>query len=283
MGAGGWNKGIPGAPGGGMSGKKHSEKTIKKFKEKKHTPETIKKLKERPRECYKKPQASKIETDQLCYYGCGKTANFIFLNGKYCCSESHNSCPKKRQDFSNREDHGEWAKKSLETRERLGITKTSREKAKKTMELNGTYAVLSKKSQKYWENGGHEININCKLIKYKNTKINYQGSYEFNFLSSLEEKYGINWLEQNVIRGPIFWYINSKGSKKLYISDFIIDNVIYEVKSKWTWNKHGTDFDLEFDNIAKLKECVRQGFKVILVLEGQEILYDEKTFVGRKI
>lgn len=29
----------------------------------------------------------------LCYYGCGKEANYQLKNGKWCCSKSHNSCP----------------------------------------------------------------------------------------------------------------------------------------------------------------------------------------------
>ena len=33
----------------------------------------------------------------LCSYGCGREAIVRFGNGKYCCSESPNSCPAKRE------------------------------------------------------------------------------------------------------------------------------------------------------------------------------------------
>jgi hypothetical protein len=32
----------------------------------------------------------------LCEYGCGKEAKYQLMNGKWCCSRSHNSCPTKR-------------------------------------------------------------------------------------------------------------------------------------------------------------------------------------------
>ena len=36
-----------------------------------------------------------IITDKLCDYGCKKPANFIFQNGKYCCSKHYLSCSSK--------------------------------------------------------------------------------------------------------------------------------------------------------------------------------------------
>ena len=84
---------------------------------------------------------------------------------------------------------------------------------------------------------------------------------------------GIDWVKKNVSRGPSIWYIDPVDStKRLYISDFLIDNTIYEIKSQWTWNRHGTNEVIENMNKAKLNECVRQGYKVILVLDKQEWL-----------
>jgi hypothetical protein len=271
MGAGGWNKGKSGAPGGGMSGKKHSEKTIKNFKDRKHTPESIKRLKERPKECYKKPQAIEIDGVENCNYGCGQLAKFKFSNGKLCCSTSYNSCPKKRKTFSERNDHSENAIKSLTTRIELGITKSSRKKAHATMEANGTYQVMREKMQLHWKNNPHQNNVRCPLIPYKDTSLNYQGSYEYEFLEKLEQQYGIPWIISNVKRGPSIWYNDPKdNTKRLYISDFLIDNTIYEIKSQWTWNRHGTNEILENMNKEKLNECIKQGYKVILVLNKQE-------------
>ena len=90
-------------------------------------------------------------------------------------------------------------------------------------------------------------------------------------MAKLEEEYGIEWLVSTVVRGPSLWYNDPRdNTKRLYISDFLVDNTIYEIKSHWTWNKHGTDEALENTNKAKLDECVRQGYKVILVLNKQE-------------
>ena len=29
---------------------------------------------------------------RICDFGCGKKAKYLFKSGKWCCSESHNSC-----------------------------------------------------------------------------------------------------------------------------------------------------------------------------------------------
>ena len=220
---------------------------------------------------YKKPQATEIITNDLCQYGCNGLAKFMFTNGKICCSKHQNSCSGKRKQFSERTDHKETAAKSLATRVKLGITKSSRAKAHATMEANGTYQVMREKMQWHWKNNPHQNNIQCPLIPYKVTTINYQGSYEYEFLEKLEQQFGIEWVISNVQRGPSIWYNDPKdGTKRLYISDFLIDNTIYEIKSQWTWNRHGTDEILENMNKEKLNECIRQGYKVILVLNKQE-------------
>jgi len=220
---------------------------------------------------YKKPHATEIITNDLCQYGCNGLAKFMFTNGKICCSKHQNSCSGKRKQFSDRTDHKDTAAKSLATRSRLGITKSSRAKAHATMEANGTYQVMREKMQWHWKNNPHQNNIQCPLIPYKVTTINYQGSYEYEFLEKLEQQFGIEWVISNVQRGPSIWYNDPKdGTKRLYISDFLIDNTIYEIKSQWTWNRHGTDEILENMNKEKLNECIRQGYKVILVLNKQE-------------
>lgn len=35
-----------------------------------------------------------------CSYGCGNIAVKLFSNGKWCCSESKNSCPEVRRKIS---------------------------------------------------------------------------------------------------------------------------------------------------------------------------------------
>ena len=83
---------------------------------------------------------------------------------------------------------------------------------------------------------------------------------------------GIDWIKDNVKRGPAIWYKDpTDNTKRLYISDFIIDNTIYEIKSRWTWNKHGKDLILEEKNKAKLTTALREGYNVILILDKEEI------------
>lgn len=111
-------------------------------------------------------------------------------------------------------------------------------------------------------------------IMYKDTCIAYQGSHELCFLENLESKNSLEWVKLNVKRGPSIWYVDPKsGKKRLYISDFIVHNTIYEIKSLYTWNRKGKDLDLENLNKAKLNECLNQGYDVILVLDKKEIKY----------
>jgi len=44
--------------------------------------------------------AEKIETDELCSYGCGDTARYINVSGKLMCKNSHNSCAANRKTNS---------------------------------------------------------------------------------------------------------------------------------------------------------------------------------------
>lgn len=221
---------------------------------------------------YNKPSAEEIITTDLCEFGCNSTAHFKFRNGKLCCSKHYNSCTGKRKAFSDRCDHKTRASKSLETRTRLGITKTSQIKAGETRRNNGHYNNLSQKMQEHWALHPWQNSPRCPLLKYKNLDLLYQGSYEYEFLEYLESIHGIDWISEKVARGPSLWYNDPVTNKrKLYISDFLIDNTIYEVKSSWTWNKKGQDLDREKTNKEKLQEATRKGYNVILILDGKEI------------
>jgi len=219
---------------------------------------------------YNKPYYEEIDTNELCDYGCALKAKFKFHNGKKCCSKHFNSCPGKRKKFSD-SDHSERARKSLETRIRLGITKTSQIKGGKTRRDNGHYERLAIKMQAHWDKTPWQNNPRCKLIPYKHITLNCQGSYEYAFLNKLESKFGLSWIEENVSRGPNIWYIDPATNKKrLYISDFQIGNTVYEIKSSWTWNKKGKDMNLEEKNKAKLQQCINEGYNVELILNGKK-------------
>jgi hypothetical protein len=224
---------------------------------------------------YQKPKAESINTTDLCEYGCGNIALFKFAKGKICCSQHQNSCTGKRKLFSDRVDHKQNAAKSLATRTALGITKTSQIKGGATRRSNGHYQKLAKTMQEHWAKKPWQNNLECPILPYKNTDLSYQGSYEFEFLEEIEFDKGIEWVVLNVKRGPSIWYIDpTDNTERLYISDFIIDATVYEIKSDWTWNKHGKDLVLEEKNKAKLTACVKQGYNAVLVLNQKRILYE---------
>ena len=226
----------------------------------------------------KSPSKGKaIITDQLCDYGCGQIAKFIYKSGKVCCSESYNSCPEKRKQFSEL-DHTERTEKSLKTRVELGITKSSQIKGGKTRRETGFYDRLGSHMQELWALS--PWNNNPKWRNFHDTEIMIQSTYEEEFLSNLERKNGISWVKDNVSRGPHFYYIDPNTNKKrIYLSDFIIDDIIYEIKGWYTWNNKNKDKNLELGNRAKLNAVLDTGKIVILVLEGKEILYEKNISI----
>ena len=112
-----------------------------------------------------------------------------------------------------------------------------------------------------------------KIHNFKNTSLIYQGSYEKKFLEQLEKQHSIEWLKKNVKRGPKIEYKDENGYSRWYISDYIIGNTVYEIKSNWTFNKRGKDLILEQKNIKKLNATKNKGYNVILVKEGIQIEY----------
>lgn len=220
---------------------------------------------------YNRPFSEPVVTDQLCHYGCNKIASYKFRNNKLCCSQHYNSCSGKIKVFSDL-DHTSRTAKSLETRTRLGITKTSQIKGSKTRIENGHYDRLAVKMQEHWTDHPWQNNTQCPLLPYKTSKINFQGTYEYEFLEMLERIHGLDWVCENVARGPSIWYNDPvTKTQRLYISDFIIAGTIYEIKSSWTWNKSGKDLDLEKKNKAKLAAAKSQGYKIILILDNKEV------------
>ena len=219
---------------------------------------------------YRKPQPTEIQTEELCKYNCGQVAQYKFTNGMLCCSKHYNSCPGKKKAFSDL-DHTSRTAKSLETRIRTGVTKTTGAKARATNIANGNYARIGNATRERWATPPWANNVQCPVLCYKSIDLVYQGTYEFEFLEELEAEHGLEWIALNVNRGPAIRYIDpTDNTKRLYISDFIIHNTIYEIKSGWTWNKHGKDLVLEEKNKAKLNQCLLDGYEVRLILNKKD-------------
>ncbi len=228
---------------------------------------------------YNKPKAEPIITTDICNYGCGNVAKYIFANKKLCCAVHQNSCEGKRKAFSESGNHALNAKKSLETRTALGITKSSQIKGAETRRNSGHYKKLAKKMQEHWATHPWQNSLECPVLSFKGSLLTYQGSYELQFLEDLEIEHGFEWVIANVKRGPIIKYVDpTDNTERIYISDFIIGDTIYEIKSSWTWNKKGRDVILEEKNKEKLTACVDQGYNVVLVLNKEKIVWQSPNF-----
>lgn len=107
--------------------------------------------------------------------------------------------------------------------------------------------------------------------QYKHYNIYYQSLLEKQFLELLEDSNGSNWFSHNVQNGLLFQYFNPKKNKEsIYESDFLISNEIYEIKSRYWWDKNGNDTLLEEININKLNSAAKTH-QVWLILNNKKI------------
>lgn len=95
-----------------------------------------------------------------------------------------------------------------------------------------------------------------KLKQFRNTDINYQGSYELDFLNNFYDKFN------DIKRGPTIKYILN-NEKKVYHSDFLIPslNLVIEIKNI---NLYKNDIQ---KITAKKKYTIENGYDYILILE----------------
>jgi len=71
-----------------------------------------------------------------------------------------------------------------------------------------------------------------------------------------------------VSNGLSFKYDYLDKVDRLYVSDFFISNLneVIEIKSKWTYNRKGSDMVLENQNLAKMATVINEGrnFKFLI-------------------
>lgn len=101
---------------------------------------------------------------------------------------------------------------------------------------------------------------------YKDSGLNYNGSYEKYFLELLEER----GLISEVLVGGTFEY-EWKGEKHAYHTDFLFRGRHIEIKSGWTYNKNGADLELQGINEAKWKSARDAGANLIVLIDKSEI------------
>lgn len=99
--------------------------------------------------------------------------------------------------------------------------------------------------------------------KYKETNLHYQGTYELDFLDKYYEKI-------NIENGKTIKY-EFNNLKKVYYPDFFIPelNLIVEIKSSHWYNKY-----LE-KNIAKQKQCLKDGYQFIFIINKDYIEFEK--------
>lgn len=105
-----------------------------------------------------------------------------------------------------------------------------------------------------------------RIHKYKNTNIYYQGSYELDFLNKFYNKIKISKIK------PIIYFFNDE--KKYYHPDFYNKklNLIIEIKSLYTYEKELNK------NLEKQKECIKQGYNFIFIIDKNYKEFDKITF-----
>ena len=106
----------------------------------------------------------------------------------------------------------------------------------------------------------------CDVFKYKDTNLTWQGKSELCFLEFMD-KYGfIN----EVLSGKLYDY-TLINKHHVYYSDYLFRGITIEIKSTWTYNKNGTDLELELENETKWKAVRDFGDKLIILWSKKEI------------
>ena len=181
-------------------------------------------------------------------------------------------------------------KKTKTTIEKYGVENVSQNedvKTKRTKTIKKRFGVENasqneqikeKKKQTSMDNFGvshhlkdydmfeKHLKAQYKIKKYKDTNLNYQGTYEKHFLEKMEEIEELS----NVRSGKSYKYI-FEGKDHVYHTDFFYKDFNIEIKSGWTYNKNGKDKKLEDINRTKWKSVVEFGDKIKVMFSKNEI------------
>lgn len=110
--------------------------------------------------------------------------------------------------------------------------------------------------------------------EYEGTSLYYRSQLEKKWLDAQVELHGLEWVATNVQNGASIKY-SHKAIQRTYLPDFVIGNVLYEIKSIYTWNNFGKNAEWEAENVAKLNAALSAGFDVRLVLDEHEHMWTE--------
>jgi len=135
-----------------------------------------------------------------------------------------------------------------------------------------TQETLYKRAAEIGDDGF--LKTKSKIYRYEDTNLIYQGSSEKCFLDFLKN---INMLKK-VQRGPTISYISIDNQRHLYFSDYIMFLKIFEVKSKYTYDRNGKVLDIRKINNLKFRATLEQGKELFIVWDAKFLykpsLYD---------
>jgi len=99
------------------------------------------------------------------------------------------------------------------------------------------------------------------ITRYENTGLVCQGGLERTFLNFIKE---VSMLDK-IKRGPTIRYLDYFSNKfRNYFSDYYIQN-IFEVKSKWTYDRSSKVLSLRKTCNSKFKAALEAGYKLYIV------------------
>lgn len=166
------------------------------------------------------------------------------------------------------QDESAKNKKNKTIKERFGVDNISqneeiKQRKKDTSLKNFGVEHHLKDGEMFLKHQKSMYNVN----RYKDTEIYYNGSYEKYFLELMEEKGFIS----EISNGNSFEY-EWNGEKHTYHVDFCFRGKQIEIKSGWTYNKNGTDMELQSLNESKWKSAKNNGANLIVLMNKQEIM-----------
>lgn len=104
------------------------------------------------------------------------------------------------------------------------------------------------------------------IFQYKDTNIHTQGSFELYFVEQMDKRGFIN----EITNGKSYVYELEDGAH-VYHSDFLFRGITIEIKSTWTYNKNGTNHELELKNETKWQTVRNNGDNIIILFSKKEI------------
>ena len=158
-------------------------------------------------------------------------------------------------------------KSKLSVLEKYGVDHISKSKEIKTKVKNTNlerYGVEYPTQNREIFNKAQSSSFQTHL--YKNSNLSYQGSHEKYFLELMESK---GFLNMVFVGKSYNYYYNEKIHT--YYSDYTFNNVVIEIKSYWTYNRNGSDKELESINETKWQTFRDSGDLIIILKSKHEI------------